>query len=130
MENQKKVEEIAKRNEIRLNRHSETIELMKDRINKLEKNQLETNKDHQIISSLLERVEQTAHSLDNTVMELRHITQELGYRLNSVETQVSNAYKEVKEIRDKPAKRYEGIVSTIITVIVTSIITYIMTKAI
>lgn len=62
------------------------------------------------------------HKLAKSVEVLAHEQKSTGERLDKVSD-------ELKEIRDKPARRWESIVSVVITVIATALVTYALTRA-
>ena len=60
--------------------------------------------------------------------ELVKAVTKLAEREKNVESDVKEIKNEVKNINSKPAKRWELIVTTAITVILTAVITYALTK--
>ena len=78
------------------------MEAMADRINKLE------------------GLNDALHKVEISIVEM-------SGRISTMEGSVERIAKSVKELTEKPAKRWDGIVDKMITAIVTAFITYIVT---
>lgn len=78
------------------------MEAMEDRINKLE------------------GLNEALHKVEISIVEM-------SGRITTMEGSVERIAQYVNELKDKPAKRWDGIVDKIITAIVTAFITYLVT---
>ena len=72
----------------------------------------------------LDEVEKRQDNLDALVVSVK----ELAIKEQNVENDVKEIKTDVKEIKEKPGKRWEGIVDKIIYTIVGGVISYILVK--
>lgn len=68
----------------------------------------------------LEGLNEALHKVELSIVEM-------SGRITTMEGAVERIAKSVNELKEKPAKRWDGIVDKIITAVVTAFITYIVT---
>ena len=64
----------------------------------------------------------------DTVRQLAVAIERQAERLKSISEKLDAVKKDVDELKAKPAKRWDGVVSTMITVLLTAGITYLLTR--
>lgn len=79
------------------------------------------------IKTLFRSVE-TFGSLTETVQKLAISTERLALSLKSTEEKVSGIKRDMDEIKAKPGRRWDSVVSTLITIFITACATYFLTK--
>lgn len=80
------------------------------------------------IKTLFKSVESIS-GLTETVQKLAVSVERLTLTLKGTEEKVTDIKSDIDEIKEKPGKRWESMVTTILTIIITACATYFLTKA-
>lgn len=78
------------------------------------------------IKTCFNQIEET-RSMAESVHKLATTVEILALELKTTNKKMDNLTREVEEIKEKPAKRWDSVINLIITSVVTAIVTYILT---
>ncbi len=73
------------------------------------------------------RIDTLEHKIEN-IYELTTLVKEIATEMKAMREDVNKIDNRVNAIEEKPQKRYESIIATIISCIVTAIVTYFLVK--
>lgn len=73
-------------------------------------------------------VTDSVYKLVTTVEILARELQSVNKELKSTNVKIDKVSNEVEEIKEKPAKRWDNLITLVITAIVTAVMTYFLTK--
>ena len=79
---------------------------------------------HKTLFSRLDRQEKMV----DTVHKLALSVSELANKLGTVQTKVDGLCEDVEEIKEKPAKRWDGLVEKVIFTVVGALVAYVLAK--
>lgn len=102
-----------------------TSEEMSDKLNIILERQ--GRMDEQI-KTLFKSIESMGN-LTETVQKLAISVERLALSLKCTEEKVGNIREDIDEIKQKPAKRWDSVVTTILTIVITACATYFLTRA-
>ena len=83
------------------------------------------------LKATMQSFDERLKNLENMHNELKNLTisvAKLTERQSSTERTIDEVAKNVKEIADKPGKRWETAVGVIVSVVITAFLTYIITS--
>ena len=89
---------------------------------------LKLKTDCDIYKSKFDRLEQVVEKQEERIQELERNNTRTDVQYTQIIEKLDELSKEVKEIKEKPAKRYDTIIVAVITCIVSCLVTFGLTK--
>ena len=91
----------------------------------------EIAREHQLIFDLAKSNKRRIDNLEEEQKELRSLTQAVGQMVveqKNIRNDLTEMKSDVKQIKEKPAKRWDSAIDKILTLIITGVVVYILTQ--
>lgn len=91
-------------------------------------------KDIEEMTVIKETLKQHSNRLDehdkkiNALSDVYVALTKVDDKVNNIDTDVKEIKSDLKDMKEKPIKRYDGVITTIISVIATALVTYVLVK--